>query len=46
MLRDPDALISTDDLATRLTRPGPRVYDCTTYPEPLCLAPRRAGLGA
>ena len=33
-LRDPDALISTDDLATRLGQPGLRVYDCTTYLEP------------
>jgi thiosulfate/3-mercaptopyruvate sulfurtransferase len=34
MLRDPDALISTDDLAARLGRPELRVYDCTTYLEP------------
>lgn len=34
MLRDPDALISTDDLAARLGQPGLRVYDCTTYLEP------------
>ncbi len=33
-LRDPDALISTDDLAARLNQPGLRVYDCTTYLEP------------
>jgi thiosulfate/3-mercaptopyruvate sulfurtransferase len=33
-LRDPDALISTDDLAPRLGQPGLRVYDCTTYLEP------------
>ena len=33
-LRDPDALISTDDLATRLGQPGLRVYDCTTYLDP------------
>jgi len=33
-LRDPDALISTDDLAARLAQPGLRVYDCTTYLEP------------
>jgi thiosulfate/3-mercaptopyruvate sulfurtransferase len=31
---DPDALISTDDLAARLGQPGLRVYDCTTYLEP------------
>jgi thiosulfate/3-mercaptopyruvate sulfurtransferase len=34
MMRDPDALISTDDLAARLAQPGLRVYDCTTYLEP------------
>jgi thiosulfate/3-mercaptopyruvate sulfurtransferase len=33
-LRDPDALISTEDLAARLGQPGLRVYDCTTYLEP------------
>ena len=33
-MRDPDALISTDDLAARLGQPGLRVYDCTTYLEP------------
>jgi thiosulfate/3-mercaptopyruvate sulfurtransferase len=33
-MRDPDALISTDDLAARLGRPDLRVYDCTTYLEP------------
>ena len=33
-MRDPDALISTDDLAARLGRPELRVYDCTTYLEP------------
>jgi thiosulfate/3-mercaptopyruvate sulfurtransferase len=33
-MRDPDALISTDDLASRLGQPGLRVYDCTTYHEP------------
>jgi len=32
--RDPDALISTDDLATRLGQPGLRIYDCTTYTAP------------
>jgi thiosulfate/3-mercaptopyruvate sulfurtransferase len=33
-MRDPDALISTDDLAGRLGQPGLRIYDCTTYLEP------------
>jgi len=33
-MRDPDALISTDDLVARLGRPELRVYDCTTYLEP------------
>ena len=33
-MRDPDALISPDDLAARLGRPELRVYDCTTYLEP------------
>ena len=33
-MRDPDALISTDDLAARLAQPGLRVYDCTTHLEP------------
>ena len=33
-MRDPDALISTDDLAARFGRPDLRVYDCTTYLEP------------
>jgi len=33
-MRDPDALISTDDLAARLGLPDLRVYDCTTYLEP------------
>jgi len=33
-MRDPDALISTEDLAARLGQPGLRVYDCTTYLEP------------
>jgi thiosulfate/3-mercaptopyruvate sulfurtransferase len=33
-MRDPDALISTDDLAARLGGPGLRIYDCTTYLEP------------
>ncbi|HEY7204154.1 MAG TPA: sulfurtransferase [Methylomirabilota bacterium] len=32
-MRDPDALISTEDLAGRLDRPDLRVYDCTTYIE-------------
>ena len=34
MMRDPDALISPEDLAARLGQPGLRVYDCTTYLEP------------
>ena len=33
-MRDPDALISTEDLTARLGQPGLRVYDCTTYLEP------------
>src|SRR5713226_8366300 len=33
-MRDPDALISTEDLAARLGQPGLRIYDCTTYLEP------------
>ena len=33
-MRDPDGLISPDDLASRLGQPGLRVYDCTTYLEP------------
>ena len=33
-MHDPDALISTDDLAARLAQPGLRIYDCTTYLEP------------
>ncbi len=33
-IRDPDALISTDALATRLGRGDLRCYDCTTYLEP------------
>jgi thiosulfate/3-mercaptopyruvate sulfurtransferase len=33
-LRDPDALISTEALAARLSQPRLRVYDCTTYLEP------------
>ena len=33
-MRDPDALISTDDLTARLGQPGLRVYDCTNYLEP------------
>ena len=33
-MRDPDALISTDDLAARLAQPGLRIYDCTTYLDP------------
>jgi thiosulfate/3-mercaptopyruvate sulfurtransferase len=33
-MRDPDALISTDELAARLNQPELRIYDCTTYLEP------------
>jgi thiosulfate/3-mercaptopyruvate sulfurtransferase len=33
-MRDPDALISTDDLAGRLGRPDSRIYDCTTHLQP------------
>jgi len=32
-MRDPQALISTDELAAALGRPEVRVYDCTTYLE-------------
>ncbi|MEX2223173.1 MAG: sulfurtransferase [Candidatus Rokuibacteriota bacterium] len=32
--RDPDALFSTATLATSLTQPNLRIYDCTTYLEP------------
>ena len=33
-MHDPDALISTTQLATLLGDPGLRIYDCTTYLEP------------
>jgi thiosulfate/3-mercaptopyruvate sulfurtransferase len=33
-MRDPQALISTEQLAAILGRPGLRIYDCTTYLEP------------
>jgi thiosulfate/3-mercaptopyruvate sulfurtransferase len=33
-MREPDALITTEDLARELGRGGVRVYDCTTYLEP------------
>jgi len=33
-MRDPQALISTGQLASVLGQPGLRVYDCTTYLEP------------
>jgi len=33
-MRDPDALISTEQLASRLGDPALRIYDCTTYLEP------------
>lgn len=33
-MRDPQALISTDQLATALGQPKLRVFDCTTYLEP------------
>ncbi len=33
-MRDPQALISTGQLATMLGRPDLRIYDCTTYLEP------------
>jgi thiosulfate/3-mercaptopyruvate sulfurtransferase len=33
-MRDPNALISTDDLARALERGDLRIYDCTTYLEP------------
>ncbi|MGE0697924.1 MAG: sulfurtransferase [Hyphomicrobiaceae bacterium] len=33
-MRDPNALVSTDDLAAILGKPGIRVYDCTTYNNP------------
>jgi thiosulfate/3-mercaptopyruvate sulfurtransferase len=33
-MRDPDALIGTELLASRLGEPDLRIYDCTTYLEP------------
>ena len=33
-MREPEALISTEQLAAALGRPDLRVYDCTTYLEP------------
>jgi thiosulfate/3-mercaptopyruvate sulfurtransferase len=33
-MRDPQALISTERLASLLSEPGLRIYDCTTYLEP------------
>jgi thiosulfate/3-mercaptopyruvate sulfurtransferase len=33
-MRDPQALISTEQLASRLGDPNLRIYDCTTYLEP------------
>ena len=33
-MREPQALISTEELAVRLAEPGQRIYDCTTYLEP------------
>jgi len=33
-MRDPDALISTEQLASRLGDSNLRIYDCTTYLEP------------
>jgi thiosulfate/3-mercaptopyruvate sulfurtransferase len=33
-MRDPKALISTEQLAAALGRPDIRIYDCTTYLEP------------
>jgi thiosulfate/3-mercaptopyruvate sulfurtransferase len=33
-MREPDALITTDELAGLLGRPDLRIYDCTTYLEP------------
>jgi thiosulfate/3-mercaptopyruvate sulfurtransferase len=34
IMRDPQALISTEQLAAILGQPGLRVFDCTTYLEP------------
>src|ERR1700694_2148302 len=33
-MRDPQALMSTEQLAAMLGRPDLRIYDCTTYLEP------------
>jgi len=33
-MREPRALISTDQLAAALGQPDLRIYDCTTYLEP------------
>lgn len=33
-MREPQALVSTEELAAALDRPNLRVYDCTTYLEP------------
>src|SRR5262250_1614155 len=33
-MRDPKALISTQELATELGQANLRIYDCTTYLEP------------
>jgi thiosulfate/3-mercaptopyruvate sulfurtransferase len=33
-MRDPEALITTEQLAARLGAPDLRIYDCTTYLEP------------
>src|ERR1700681_4090090 len=33
-MREPDALIKTDTLASMLGRSGVRIYDCTTYLQP------------
>jgi thiosulfate/3-mercaptopyruvate sulfurtransferase len=33
-MRDPEALISTEQLAARLGQPDLRIYDCTTYLDP------------
>ena len=33
-MRDPQALISTEQLASSLYQPDLRIYDCTTYLEP------------
>ena len=33
-MREPKALISTEQLASALGQPDLRIYDCTTYLEP------------